>query len=164
MAMHEVPDEPTWNGRTPRGPVTPDEALAVHQRSYAVGISRRRPKPDGVIEAPPPWPTEVPSSGDQRQMAAFRLDPEALAYARARAALEGMPLSTVLDRLLRAWASYPPGWWPTEWEQIDEWEDAELPGGVPPLPRAWRERIAQRRQRRPDAADTADEGDAELPE
>lgn len=93
-------------------------------------------------------------------MAAFRLDPEALAYARGRAALEDLPLSTVLDRLLRAWASYPPGWWPTEWERVDEWEDAELPGGAPPLPREWRERIAQRRLA---AANRESEDDPELP-
>lgn len=124
---HDVPPAPRWDGRTPRGPATEAEALAMVQRSFAEGLNRRRGEGVG---APVRWPDAVPTVRGGRQMAAWRLDPEALAYARARASLEDLTLSEVLDRLLRQFAAAPPGSWPVGWDRPDGEVDLDpdLPG------------------------------------
>lgn len=107
-----VPPPPTWDGQTPRGPATEAEALAMVQRSFAAGLGRRR---DGGAGAPIELPDRVPAADEARQMGAFRLDPEVYAYAKARASLDDLTLSRVLDRLLRQYAAAPPRSWPTNW-------------------------------------------------
>lgn len=124
--LHDLPELPRWDGRI-RGPVTEREALIAHQRSFAEGLSRRRVT-DGA-GAPIRWPDRAPSSDDKRQLAAYRIDAQALAYARARASIEGLTMSQVLDRLLRQYAAHPPGTWPLGWMEPDE--DTELDPNLP---------------------------------
>ena len=124
--IFSVPSPPTWDDRTPRGPATVDEALAVVRRSYMEGLGRRRGTGAG---APIDWPDAVPERTDLRQMAAWRLDPQSLAYAKTRATLEHTTLSAVVDRLLRQYAANPPSTWPVAWSE--PLPDAELD---PPLP------------------------------
>lgn len=123
----DVPPAPSWDGVTPRGPATEAEALAMVRRSYAEGLGRRR---GSGADAPVVWPDAVPTSADGRQMAAWRVDPEALAYAKARSALEGETLSAAIDRLLRQYAASAPGTWPTGWATPapDVVLDPPLPG------------------------------------
>lgn len=58
-------------------------------------------------------------------MAAFRLDPRTLAFARTRAVVEGTDLTAVIDRLLAQYAAAPPGTWPVGWA-IPDGDDVEL--------------------------------------
>lgn len=133
VAAYEIPDVPKWDGQSPRGPVTEDEVLTVHQRSYYVGWQRRKSAGVGTEFI---LPGEVPPSGGRRTMAAFRLDPRVLAFARGRATLEDTTLAEVLDRLLSQYAAAPPGTWPTGWAVPDEDAvlDPDLPGPGPTAP------------------------------
>ena len=123
----DIPPAPAWDGSTPRGPATADEALVMVRRSNSEGLGRRR---GSGADAPIVWPDAVPGASDSRQMGAWRLDPEALAYAKARAAIESTTLSAVIDRLLRQYAAAAPGTWPTGWETPgpDDELDPTLPG------------------------------------
>lgn len=92
--------------RTGGAPITPAEALAVHQRH---ALTRRGRAAAGVISGPPRVPDELPGLGEAREMTALRLPADLLAYARARAEMEGVTLTAVLEAALAAYGEGSPG-------------------------------------------------------
>lgn len=88
-------------------PITPAEALAVLRRHT---LTRRTSRPaDGAISAMPALPTALPGPGQQREMVASRLPGDVLAFARARAEMEGVSLTAVIEAALTAYGHGEPG-------------------------------------------------------
>ena len=87
-----------------RGPVTDAEALGVQRRRRRVELAGRPKRPGrraGVPDALPP-------AGAPKVSSIFRLPARALARAHARAEMEGVPLTTVLEEWLTAYADGTP--------------------------------------------------------
>lgn len=87
-----------------RGPITDEEALGVMRRRKRVelaGRSRSSVRRGRV-------PDELPPESAPKKPAVFRLPPRALGHAHARAEMEGIPLTTVLEEFLLAYASGDP--------------------------------------------------------
>lgn len=87
-----------------RGPITEEEALGVLRRRRRVELAgvpksqgRRAEVPDGL-----------PASGGPKKAAVFRLPERVMAFAHARAEMEGIPLTTVLEEKLREYAEGAP--------------------------------------------------------
>lgn len=87
-----------------RGPITPEEALGVMRRRRRVelaGVPKSRGKRAGV-------PDELPPIGGPKKASVFRLPERTMAFAHARAEMEGVPLTTVIEEMLRDYADGAP--------------------------------------------------------
>lgn len=91
-----------WSPR--RGPITDAEALGVLRRRRRVELAGP-PKARGRRS---PVPAELPSADAPRKPTMFRLPPRLLARAHARAELEAVPLTTIIEELLADYASGDP--------------------------------------------------------
>jgi hypothetical protein len=88
--------------RAGRGPVTEDEALGVARRLARRALAIKRPGTRAPI------PEEVPSELANRVSSIHRMPPRVLAFARARAELEGRTLTDVVEGALRAYGKGAP--------------------------------------------------------
>jgi hypothetical protein len=95
-------DELDW--KPGRGPITPDEALGVARRLGRAAMARGR----GDLSNMAP-PEELPREDAARVMAAYRLPPRTLAFARARAFAEGLSLTEVIEEALDGYGHSGPG-------------------------------------------------------
>lgn len=88
-----------------RGPITADEALGVLRRRRRVDLAGqpKSPGPRGGV------PDDLPPESAPKKASVFRFPPRAMAFAHARAELEGVPLTAVLEEMLAAYADGPPG-------------------------------------------------------
>lgn len=87
-----------------RGPITADEALGVMRRRRRVelaGVPKSRGKRAGV-------PSELPPAVGPKKASVFRLPERTMAFAHARAEMEGIPLTTAIEEMLRAYAEGAP--------------------------------------------------------
>ncbi len=87
-----------------RGPITADEALGVMRRRRRVelaGVPKSRGRRAGV-------PDDLPAEGGPKKASVFRLPERTMAYAHARAEMEGVPLTTVIEEMLREYAAGVP--------------------------------------------------------
>lgn len=92
----------TWHEG--RGPITDAEALGVLRR-------RRRVELAGPAKAPgrrAGVPDELPHRAAPKKPTVFRLPARALARAHARAELEGVPLTAIIEELILAYAEGAP--------------------------------------------------------
>lgn len=87
-----------------RGPITDDEALGVLRRRRRVELAGP-PKARGRRS---PVPAELSSPDAPRKPTMFRLPPRLLARAHARAELEAVPLTTIVEELLAGYAAGAP--------------------------------------------------------
>ncbi len=87
-----------------RGPITDDEALGVMRRRKRVDLASRT----SASARRGRVPDELPPAQAPKKPAVFRLPPRALARAHARAEMEGVPLTTILEELLLAYAAGEP--------------------------------------------------------
>lgn len=87
-----------------RGPITDEEALGVLRRRRRVELASA--SKDGSRRNP--VPLELPPAGAPRKPTMFRLPPRLLARAHARAELEVVPLTTIIEELLLAYADGSP--------------------------------------------------------
>lgn len=87
-----------------RGPITADEALGVMRRRRRVELAGH-PKSPGSRGG---VPDELPPASAPKKASVFRFPPRVMAFAHARAELEGVPLTAVLEELLRAYAESAP--------------------------------------------------------
>lgn len=87
-----------------RGPITDDEALGVLRRRRRVELAGN-PKNAGRRSG---VPDALPEPGGPKKASVFRFPARAVARAHARAELEGIPLTTVLEELLRDYADGVP--------------------------------------------------------
>lgn len=87
-----------------RGPITDEETLGVLRRRRRVELAGP-PKASGRRS---PVPAELPSADAPRKPTMFRLPPRLLARAHARAELEAVPLTTIIEQLLVDYASGRP--------------------------------------------------------
>ena len=88
-----------------RGPVTESEALGVMRRRRRVDLAYR-PKRPGVKR--PQVPDELPASEAPKQTSVSRFPPRILAVAYARAEIEDIPLTAILEEALIKYAEGPP--------------------------------------------------------
>lgn len=87
-----------------RGPISADEALGVMRRRRRVelaGVPKSRGKRAGV-------PEELPAAVGPKKASVFRLPERTMAFAHARAEMEGVPLTTVIEEMLRDYAAGDP--------------------------------------------------------
>ncbi|MBO3130157.1 hypothetical protein [Dermatophilus congolensis] len=87
-----------------RGPITDGEALGVLRRRRRVelaGVPKSRGKRAGV-------PEELPPAVGPKKASVFRLPERTMAFAHARAELERVPLTTVIEEMLRDYATSAP--------------------------------------------------------
>ena len=94
-----------------RGPVTAAEALGVARRRRRAELARA-PKTDRPREGVP----EVLPESAYKKTYAFRLPERHVLFAQARAELEGVPLTAVVDAALREYAEGRP-WEPSAVER-----------------------------------------------
>ena len=87
-----------------RGPITEAEALGVLRRRRRVELAGL-PKARGRRS---PVPSELPATSAPRKPTMFRLPPRLLARAHARAELESVPLTTIVEELLLDYADGRP--------------------------------------------------------
>ncbi len=87
-----------------RGPITDAEALGVLRRRRRVDLAGRA----RTRTRRTPVPGELPEESAPRQPTMFRLPPRLMARAHARAELEGVPLTTIVEELLTDYASGSP--------------------------------------------------------
>lgn len=87
-----------------RGPITDEEALGVARRRCRVELAGQ-PKTSGQRSV---VPDELPAQRAPKKAAVFRLPARAMAVAHARAELEGVPLTAVLEEMLVAYATGAP--------------------------------------------------------
>lgn len=87
-----------------RGPITDEEALGVARRRCRVELAGQ-PKTSGQRSS---VPDELPAQCAPKKAAVFRLPARAMAVAHARAELEGVPLTAVLEEMLVAYATGAP--------------------------------------------------------
>lgn len=83
-----------------RGPITDDEALGVLRRRRRVDLAGA-PKSRGRRS---PVPAELPGTTAARKPTMFRLPPRLVARAHARAEMEQVPLTAVVEELLAGYA------------------------------------------------------------
>jgi hypothetical protein len=91
-----------WDGSR-RGPVTDVEALGVARR-----LADRAAR-EGRTRSAMARPVELPPLDALRIMSAYRLPARAVMVARARAELEGLTLTAVIDECLIGYAASAPG-------------------------------------------------------
>lgn len=97
----------TWSDE--RGPITDDEALGVLRRRRRVeAASVSRTGGDRAARGPRAVPDRLPAADAARQPTMFRLPPRLLARAHARAELEAVPLTTIVEELLAGYADGVP--------------------------------------------------------
>ncbi len=87
-----------------RGPITDAEALGVLRRRRRVELAGA-PKSRGRRS---PVPAELPGPDAPKRPTMFRLPPRLMARAHARAELEQVPLTTIVEELLAAYADGVP--------------------------------------------------------
>lgn len=87
-----------------RGPITDDEALGVLRRRRRVELAGQ-PKTSGRRSG---VPEGLPEPGAPKKPSVFRLPARAVARAHARAEMEGVPLTTIVEELLVAYADGSP--------------------------------------------------------
>lgn len=87
-----------------RGPITDEEALGVLRRRRRVELASA--SKDGSRRNS--VPLELPPAGAPRKPTMFRLPPRLLARAHARAELEVVPLTTIIEELLADYAQGAP--------------------------------------------------------
>ncbi|WP_168582981.1 hypothetical protein [Gephyromycinifex aptenodytis] len=87
-----------------RGPITDAEALGVARRRRRVELAGQ-PKTTGQRSG---VPQELPADSSPKKAAVFRLPARAMAIAHARAEMEGVPLTAVLEEMLVAYAGGAP--------------------------------------------------------
>lgn len=87
-----------------RGPITEEEALGVLRRRRRVELAGI-PKSSGRRSE---VPDELPRAGGPKKASVFRLPERVMALAHARAEMEGIPLTTVLEEKLREYAEGSP--------------------------------------------------------
>lgn len=87
-----------------RGPITDDEALGVMRRRRRVELAGQ-PKSSGRRDG---VPQELPAQSAPKKAAVFRLPARTMALAHARAEMEGVPLTAVLEEILVAYATGDP--------------------------------------------------------
>lgn len=87
-----------------RGPITDEEALGVARRRRRVELAGQ-PKTSGHRSG---VPGELPAEHAPKKAAVFRLPARVMAVAHARAELEGVPLTAVLEEMLMAYATGVP--------------------------------------------------------
>ena len=95
-----------------RGPVTEDEALRVARRRRRAELARA-PKTDRPREG---VPEVLPDTNAEKRSFTFRLPERHVLFAQARAELEGVPLTAVVDAALREYAEGRP-WEPSAVER-----------------------------------------------
>ena len=91
-----------WDPR--RGPITDAEALGVLRRRRRVELAGA-PKSRGRRS---PVPAELPGADAAKRPTMFRLPPPLVARAHARAEMEQVPLTTIVEELLAAYADGVP--------------------------------------------------------
>lgn len=87
-----------------RGPITDDEALGVLRRRRRVELAGH-PKTKGHRSG---VPEQLPPPVGPKKASVFRLPQRTVARAHARAEMEGIPLTTVLEELLCTYAEGTP--------------------------------------------------------
>lgn len=89
--------------RSDRGPISDDEALGVLRRRRRVELAGQatRGRRAGV-------PDRLPDHRAPKKPTVFRLPARALARAHARAELEGVPLTAIVEELILAYADGAP--------------------------------------------------------
>lgn len=87
-----------------RGPITDEETLGVMRRRKRVDLAGRPRSTTRRGRVP----EELPAEGAPKKPAVFRLPPRALGRAHARAEMEGIPLTTILEEFLLSYASGQP--------------------------------------------------------
>ncbi len=88
-----------------RGPITDEEALGVLRRRRRVDLAGA-PKARGGRRSP--VPAELPSPEAAKKPTMFRLPPRLVARAHARAEMEQVPLTAVIEELLADYAAGVP--------------------------------------------------------
>lgn len=88
-----------------RGPITEDEALGVLRRRRRVDLAYRPKRPDVKR---PTVPDELPDAAAPKQTSVSRFPPRALAVAYARAEIEDVPLTAILEEALIIYAEGAP--------------------------------------------------------
>jgi len=84
-------------------PVTADEALGVARRHARLVAETSRRQPPREV------PDVLPPVGAAKTQVLFRLPPRSLAYARARAEMEGATLTQIVEEALDAYGRGVPG-------------------------------------------------------
>lgn len=89
--------------RVDRGPISDDEALGVLRRRRRVELAGQASRGRRAAV-----PDRLPDQAGPKKPTVFRLPARALARAHARAELEGVPLTAVVEELIVAYADGAP--------------------------------------------------------